>query len=104
VAAALETECSEVRAVRRISFAARLFVGVNWITILGMLFANGISKDIGLGAFTVFRITSVVGILWLIAEGAEAFAGRTSFVRVLVDGLLILPMFALWWLVTVTSF
>jgi len=57
-----------------------------------------------MGAFTVFRVSAVLGLLWLIAETAEGFAGRTSFVRVLIDGLLTLPMFIFWFLVAVSIF
>ena len=58
-----------------------------------ILFAHGVPKNTALGAFTEFRITAVLATIWLVAEVAEGFAGRTSFVNVLIDGLLILPMF-----------
>ena len=100
----LEAESSETRTVRRISLVARLVVVLNWITILAILFAHGVPKNIALSAFTVFRITAVLATLWLIAEVAEGFAGRTSFVRVLIDGLLTLPMFVFWLWVYVSTF
>jgi hypothetical protein len=100
----LEAKSSETRTVRRISFVARLVVVLNWITILAILFARGVPKIIALSAFTVFRITAVLATLWLIAEVAEGFAGRTSFVHVLVDGLSTLPMFAFWFLVAASTF
>jgi hypothetical protein len=101
---AIEAESAEVRAVRRISLVARAVVVLNWITILAILFANGVPKNIALGAFTLFRITAVLATIWLIAEIAEGFAGRTSFVNVLIDGLLTLPMFAFWLLIVVSTF
>jgi hypothetical protein len=101
---ATEAESAEIRTVRRISLVARAVVVLNWITILAILFANGVSKNIAIGAFTLFRITAVLATIWLIAEVAEGFAGRTSFVNVLVDGLLTLPMFAFWLLVVVSTF
>ena len=104
MAATLETESSEVRTVRRISLVARIVVVLNWITVLSILFAHGVPKNIALGAFTVFRITAILATLWLIAEVAEGFAGRTSFVRVLIDSLLTLPMFAFWLLVAASTF
>jgi hypothetical protein len=101
---AIEAESAEVRTVRRISFVARAVVVLNWITILAILFANGVPKNIALVAFTLFRITAVLATIWLIAEAAEGFAGRTSFVNVLIDGLLTLPMFAFWLLIVVSTF
>ena len=104
MATTLETESSEVRTVRRISLVARLVVVLNWITILSILFAHGVPKNIALAAFTIFRISAVLATLWLIAEAAEGFAGRTSFVGVFIDGLLTLPMFAFWLLVAASTF
>ena len=100
----LEAEFFEARIVRRISLVARLVVVLNWITILTIQFAHSVPKNIALGAFTVFRITAVLATIWLIAEAAEGYAGRTSFVNVLIDGLLTLPMFAFWFLVVVSTF
>lgn len=97
-------ESSETLAVRRISLVARILVVLNWITILTILAAHGVQKNVALGAFTVFRITAVLAALWLIAELAEGFAGRTGFGRVFLDGLLILPMFVFWLLVAASTF
>ena len=100
----LEVESSETRSVRRISLVARLVVVLNWITILSILFAHRVPKNIALGAFTVFRITAILATVWLIEEIAEGFTGRTSFVSVFIDGLLTLPMFAVWFLVVGSTF
>lgn len=104
MATILAVESAETRTVRRISLVARVVVILNWITILAILVAHGVPKNISLGAFTVFRVTAVLATLWLIAEAAEGFAGRTSLVRVLIDGLLTLPMFAFWFLVAASTF
>lgn len=96
-------ESSEARAVRHISLIARTVVLLNWVTILAILAARGVPKNVALGAFTVFRITAILGTLWLIAEIAEGFAGRTSFVTVLLDGFLTMPMFAFWFLVAAST-
>jgi hypothetical protein len=96
-------ESSEARAVRRISLIARTVVLLNWVTILAILAARGVPKNVALGAFTVFRITAILGTLWLIAEIAEGFAGRTSFGTVLLDGFLTMPMFAFWFLVAAST-
>ena len=61
------------------------------------------SENFALGAFTVFRITAVLAMLWLAAEIVEGFSGRSSFGRVLIDGLLTLPMFVFWFLVAVST-
>ncbi len=103
VASTLAAESSETRTVRRISLVARIVVVLNWITILAILATHGVPRNIALGAFTIFRITAVLAMLWLIAETAEGLAGRISFVRVLIDGLLTLPMFAFWFLVAAST-
>ena len=100
----LAAESSETRILRRISLVARLVVVLNWMTILTILFAHRVPKNIALGAFTVLKITAVLATLWLIAEVAEGFAGRTNFVRVSIDGLLILLMFVFWFLVAASTF
>jgi hypothetical protein len=104
MATALAGESSETRAIRHMSLAMRIVVGLDWIAILTILSVHRVPKNIALGAFVVFRITAVLATLWLIAELAEGFRGRTSFVRVLVDDLLILPMFAFWFLVAASTF
>jgi hypothetical protein len=96
-------ESSEARAVRHISLIARTVVLLNWVTILAILAARGVPKNVALGASTVFRITAILAALWLIAEIAEGFAGRTSFVTVLLDGFLTMPMFAFWFLVAAST-
>ena len=96
-------ESSEGRFVRHISLIARTVVLLNWVTISAILAARGVPKSVALGAFTVFRITAVLATLWLIAEIVKGFAGRTSFVTVLLDGFLTLPMFAFWFLVAASS-
>ncbi len=103
VASTLAAESSETRTVRRISLVARIVVVLNWIAILTILATHGVPRNIALGAFTIFRIIAVLAVLWLIAETAEGLAGRISFVRVLIDGLLTLPMFAFWFLVAAST-
>jgi hypothetical protein len=103
VAATVAPESSETQTVRRISFVVRVVIVLNWITILATFAAHGIPKNFALGAFTVFRITAVLAMLWLAAEIVEGFSGRTSFGRVLIDGLLTLPMFVFWFLVAVST-
>jgi hypothetical protein len=103
VASTLATNSSETQLVRRISQSARIVVVLNWITILTILASHGVLENIALGAFTIFRITAILATIWLIAEIAEGFAGRAGFVQVLIDGLLILPMFVFWFLVTATT-
>ena len=67
----LDVKSAETRTVRRISLVARLVVVLNWITILNILFAHGVPKNIALGGFTVFRITAILATIWLIAEIEE---------------------------------
>jgi hypothetical protein len=96
-------ESSEARAVRHISLIVRTVVLLNWVTILAIVASRGVPKNVALGASTVFRITAILAALWLIAEIAEGFAGRTSFVTVLIDGFLTMPMFAFWFLVAAST-
>lgn len=104
MATALPIQSSETRIVRRISLVARIVVALNWAIVLGILASHNLPKNFALGAFTVFKITAIVAALWLIAEVAEGFSGRIKFVAIVWDCLLILPMFAFWFLVTASTY
>ena len=95
---------SETRTLRRISFVVRILVTLNWAAVLSILAIHDVSKTVALGAFTVFKITAVVGTLWLVAEFAEVFAGRIRLVEIIWDSMLIMPMFAFWFLVAASTF
>ncbi len=90
--------------MRLISHVVHIIVILNWVTIFTVLAVHGVPKNIALGAFTIFRITAVLATLWMITEVAEGFAGQTSFVPVLINSLLTLPMFAFWFWVVASSF
>jgi hypothetical protein len=98
------TDSSEARLVRQIGIAMRAVVVLSWLSILVIWPLRQIPQSVAHGAFTFFRIIAGVATLWLIAEMAEAAAGRTSFSNVAIDALLTLPMFVFWLLVFVSSF
>jgi hypothetical protein len=98
------TDSAEARLVRQICLVMRAAVILSWLSILLIWPLHQIPQSVAHSAFTFFRIIAGVGTLWLIAETAEAAAGRTSFSNVAIDALLTLPMFVFWLLVFVSSF
>jgi len=98
------TISSEARLVRQIGIAMRVVVFISWCMILTVWTFHQIPHAIATGAFEFFRVITVVAALWLIAEMAEAIAGRTSFGNVGIDALLILSMYFFWFLVALNNF
>jgi len=97
-------DSSEARLVRQICVVMRAVVILTWLSILIIWPLHQIPQSVAHGVFTFFRIIAGVATLWLIAETAEAIAGRTSFGNVGIDALLILSMYFFWLLVVVSSF
>jgi hypothetical protein len=98
------TASSETRLVRQIGLTMRAVVISSWFTILITWHFHQIPQSVATGAFELFRVVTVVATLWLIAEMAEAIAGRTSFGNAGIDALLILSMYFFWFLVILSSF
>jgi len=72
--------------------------------MLVLLPLHGVPKPLAIGAFTVFRGTAVCAALWLIVEMGEATAKRTRVLNPLIDAILTLPMFGLWFLIRASTF
>src|SRR5262249_45609270 len=86
----------EHKVVTFIARSVRIAVASAWIAILVTLISKRLPHSVSMAAFEYFRIVSVLGALWLVAEGAEAIAGRTSFKQVAIDASLIVLMFLFW--------
>jgi hypothetical protein len=82
---------SEHRLYQRIRVILRIFIALNWLVILSILFLHRVSRSLALGAFTVFRDTAVCASLWLIFETVK---GHTAARNLLIDAMVILPMLA----------
>ena len=95
---------TETRLVGQICLLMRVGVISGWLAILITVSLRGIHPHVARGAFSFFKIVAILATLWLIAEIAEAFAGRASFRSVAIDALLTLPMFVFWFLVFVSTF
>jgi hypothetical protein len=94
---------SEHRLYQRIRIILRIFVISNWLVVLSS-FLHRVPRSVAVGAFNVFRDTALCAILWLIFETAEALRGHTATKNVLIDAMLILPMFGFWFLVMAATF
>ena len=93
-----------LRLLSSISLVVRTAVVLNWATILGILAIHDVPKKFALSAFAFFKITTVFGTLWLIVAIAAGLAGRIRFVSIIVDCVLILPMFGFWFIVAASTF
>ena len=98
------TDTAETRLVGQICLLMRVSVISGWLAILITASLRGVHPHAAQGAFSFFKIVAILATLWLIAEIAEALAGRASFRSVAIDALLTLPMFVFWFLVFVSSF
>jgi hypothetical protein len=94
----------EHRLFHRIRFISRIFVILNWLAVLVILFLPGIPKSVTMSTFTVFRTTAVCATVWWIFEIVEALTGRASAKNPFIDGILTLPMFGFWFLAWASSF
>jgi len=90
--------------LRLISLVFRTVVALNWATVLSILAIHNVPRNLALDAFTVFKITAILGTLWLVVEIAEGFTGRIRIFSVIVDCVLVLLMFGFWFLVAAATF
>jgi hypothetical protein len=93
----------ENRFFQRLRMVFRAAVILSWLAML-VLPLHGVPKPLAIGAFTVFRGTAVCAALWLIVEMGEATAKRTRVLNPLIDAILTLPMFGLWFLIRASTF
>ena len=77
---------------------------LSWLAIVITLLSGGLPKSAAMEVFTAFKVIAVVGSIWVLFEFVEAFLGRTSFKKKLIDAFLTVPMFGFWFLVSVSTF
>jgi hypothetical protein len=94
----------EHRLFHRIRLVSRIFVILNWLVVLVILFLHEIPKFVTMTTFAVFRTTAVCATVWWMFEIAVALTGRTSAKNPFIDGILTLPMFGFWFLAWASSF
>jgi hypothetical protein len=87
-----------------IRLISRIFIALNWLVILSTSFLHRVPRSVALGAFTVFRDTAVCASLWLLFEIAGTRKGHTTIKNLLIDAMLVLPMYGFWLLVAAASF
>jgi uncharacterized membrane protein len=77
-----------------------------WLTIVSVvwLLPRSLPKSISMTAFWLFTATAIVGFVFLLFEIAEASRKRTAIAEVVLDALLVLPMFAFWFIAWVASY
>jgi len=84
----------------------RAIVVFAWILILALLrFWPGTgTRAVPMGAFWLFRTVAVVGVVCLIYEIGQVIARRIEVEGVILDAILVLPMFLFWFLVAAATF
>jgi hypothetical protein len=77
-----------------------------WLTVLclGWLPFRWLPKSISVAAFWLFTATAIVGFVFLLFEIAEASRKRTAIAEVVLDALLVLPMFGFWFIALAASY
>jgi hypothetical protein len=95
---------SEHSLQQRIRLISRIFIALNWLVILSISFLHRVPRSVALGAFTVFRVTAVCASLWLLFEIAGTRSGHTTIKNLLIDAVLVLPMYGFWLLVAAAAF
>ena len=95
---------SEHSLQQRIRLISRIFIALNWLVILSISFLHQVPRSVALGAFTIFRVTAVCASLWLLFEIAGTRRGPTTIKNLLIDAVLVLPMYAFWLLVAAAAF
>jgi hypothetical protein len=83
---------------------SRIFIALNWLVILSISFLHRLPRSTALGAFTVFRDTAVCASVWLLFEINGTRRGHTTIKNLLIDAMLVLPMFGFWLLVAAATF
>lgn len=84
----------------------RLVIVVVWLAIfsVGWLLPGPLPKAVPMAAFWLFRATAIVGVVFLLLEIAEALQKRTAIAEVVLDALLVLPMFVFWLIVLAATY
>jgi hypothetical protein len=91
----------ELHVFQRIRVVSRTALVLSWLTIVTVSLSRGVPKSVALGVLEAFKVSALLGSIWVLFEFVEASLGRTSFKNPLIDALLTLPMFGFWFLVFV---
>lgn len=89
----------ELQVFHRIRIAFRTAAGMGWVAIVTILLSRDVPKSTTMGVFGAFKVVAVIGSVWVLFEFVEAFLGRTSFKNPVIDALVTLTMFGLWFIV-----
>jgi sugar phosphate permease len=84
--------------------AARGLIILNWLTVAAVLSVNGVSKNVATVVFSLYRISAVCALVYLIYESSLLVDRRTKVSGIIVDALLVLPMFLFWFAVSAATF
>ena len=85
-------------------WTARGVVVLNWLAMALVLSIANVPKSVAMSAFAVFRISAVCAFAYLIYESSLVTEKRTSVSGMIVDALLVLPMFLFWFAVRAATF
>jgi hypothetical protein len=85
-------------------WTARGIVVVNWLAMVLVMSTANVPKGVAMSLFGVFRISAVCACAYLIYESSLVTQKRTSVSGLIVDGLLVLPMFLFWLAVRAATF
>lgn len=85
-------------------WTARGIVLLNWLAMALVLGIANVPKGVAMSALAVFRISAVCALAFLIYESSLVTEKRTSVSGMIVDALLVLPMFLFWFAVRAATF
>jgi len=90
----------------KVRLGFRILVSSLWIlAILGVWFAPRTwPKPWVMGFWWIFRVTAILGLVYLLYEVNEASERRIRVAGVLFDSLLVVPMFLFWFAVSAATF
>jgi hypothetical protein len=86
--------------------AFRMIVVVTWVLIIAVtwFFPRTMPKAIPMAAFWWFRAIAVLGFVYLLYEVGQVSKKRVGVVGVVLDGVLVLPMFVFWFAALAAAF
>jgi len=84
----------------------RLTVVVTWLLVLVLLWFGPRTwpRTVPLAAFWWFRAIAILGVVYLFYEVGQVSEKRVGVGEVLLDALLVLPMFAFWFIAWAASY
>ncbi len=84
----------------------RAIVITMWLLIASVvwLLPRSVPKGAAMAVFWLFRTTAVAGVIYLLCEIRATSEGRLALRALIIDAVLVLPMFAFWLLVWVATY